>query len=117
MLMLDKFTEIAALIDALKCLHSTESGSRKDENGNSLAEVVEPRKCCVMAWWFTVHLFLATHTHTQKSQPGGILESCDSERNENICSGIYHSYSKVKRHLRSIIRFFFFLHLTFLLIQ
>lgn len=63
MLMLDKFTEIAALIDALKCLHSTESGSRKDENGNSLAELVEPRKCCVMAWWFTVHLFLATHTH------------------------------------------------------
>lgn len=49
MLMLDKFTEIAALIDALKCLHSTESGSRKDENGNSLAELVEPRKCCVMA--------------------------------------------------------------------
>lgn len=59
--------------------------------------------------------FIFRHTHTKKLQPAGILKSCDSERNENICSGIYHLYSKVKMRLQSLMRFF--LHLTFLIIQ
>lgn len=40
------------------------------------------------------------------SQPGGVSKNC--ERNQKVCSGMHHSYYKLKMGLNSPIRIYFY---------